>query len=105
MATSKKTASTKRAPKAAKKVASTKSAAAKKIIGVPGQDEHFYKGFPRFHAYQLLLKAPKRTMLVTNFIAKVEKLEGVNTRAQANGILQKLVDKKRHVGAVCAKLA
>ncbi len=77
----------------------------RKIIGVAGQDEHFYTKFPRYAAYQLLCNAPKRTMLVKTFLAKVAKLDGVNTPAQANGILQKLVDKKRHVGSVCAKLA
>ncbi len=77
----------------------------RKIIGVAGQDEHFYTKFPRYAAYKLLLGAPKRTMLVKTFLAKVAKLDGVNTPAQANGILQKLVDKKRHVGAVCARLA
>jgi len=98
---------------AKKAAAKTKTASAKKastksangsIQAVKGQDEYFYKGFPRYAAYQLLLKAPKQTMTVANFIAKVEKLKNVETKAQANGILQKLVDKKRHVGATCARL-
>jgi len=74
------------------------------IQAIKGQDEHFYKGFPRYAAYQLLLKQPKQTMTVANFKAKVQKLKGVETIAQANGILQKLVDKKRHVGSTCARL-
>jgi len=90
--------------KAAAKNAATKSAKNGSVQAVKGQDEYFYKGFPRYAAYTLLLKAPKQTMTVANFIAKVEKLKGIETKAQANGILQKLVDKKRHVGATCARL-
>lgn len=120
MTTIKKTASKKAPAKAkadkkapskasvAKKQAADKKAAdleKRKIIAVAGQDEHFYHSFPRYHAYTLLLSAPKKTMLVKDFIAKVEKLDGVKSRSQANGIMQKLLDKKRHVGAVCAKLS
>ncbi len=76
----------------------------RKIKGYKGMDEFFYPSFPRFAAYELLCKAPKQTMTVKNFLAKVRALKGVETPAQANGILQKLVDKKRHVGAVCASL-
>ena len=98
------------AKKAAAKKAAAKKAAAKrsvldttrKIKAVPGQDEHFYKSFPRYAAYQLLLKAPKHTLVVKTFLDKIEKLPKVRDRKQAVGIVQKLVDKKRHVGAVCA---
>jgi hypothetical protein len=107
----------KAAPKAsAKAKAAPKKASAKKaakvrkssldltrvIKGVPGQDEHFYKKFPRYAAYQMLLKAKGRQMKVGTFLTKIEKLDDVQNRKQAMGIVQKLVDKKRHVGAVCA---
>ena len=106
-AASKPTAAAKKAAAAKKKATEKKAAdlAKRKIVAVAGQDEHFYHSFPRYHAYTLLLSAPKKTMLVKDFIAKVEKLEGVKSRAQANGIMQKLLDKKRHVGVVCAKLS
>lgn len=110
MATAK---SKKAAPKSAKKAkasAKVKSAKSKtssldltrKIKAVPGQDEHFYQSFPRYAAYCVLVKAPKRTMTVGTFLKKIEALPKVANRKQAMGIVQKLVDKKRHVGSVCA---
>jgi hypothetical protein len=74
----------------------------RKIKAVAGQDEHFYKTFPRYAAYCLLVKSPKRTMTVGTFLKKIEALPKVANRKQAMGIVQKLVDKKRHVGSVCA---
>ena len=113
MATSKKASSKKAPRKASAKKAAAKTSAKKEsatridvnriIKGVPGQDEHFYKKFPRYAAYQTLINAPKRQMKVGTFLEKIEKLEGVKNRKQAVGIVQKLVDKKRHVGAVCAQ--
>jgi len=58
---------------------------------VTGQDDHFYKQFPRYKAYQLLCK--KKKMATSAFVDQVEKLDGVNTRSQALGILTKLLDK------------
>ena len=114
MATSKTSKSTKRPsktvsakvakPSAKKAKASAKVDPSKSIKGFPGQDEHFYKKFPRYAAYTILCSAPKRTMKVKAFLDKLEKLDGVANRKQAMGIVQKLVDKKRHVGAVCASL-
>lgn len=68
-----------------------------KITAVKGQDEHFYKGFPRYAAYELLCK--KGSMPTDKFVDEVEKLEGVKSRTQALGILTKLVDKG------CAKMS
>lgn len=68
-----------------------------KITAVKGQDEHFYKGFPRYAAYELLCK--KGSMQTDKFVDEVEKLEGVKSRTQALGILTKLVDKG------CAKMS
>ncbi len=65
----------------------------RKIRALPGQENHFYKGFPRWSAFELLLKAPKKTMKVATFLAKVEKLESVKSAKQAKGILQKIVKK------------
>ena len=106
-----KKAAAKKAPASAKKVSAKTKAVAKKakldetrkIQAAAGMDEHFYKKFPRYAAYQLLLKAKNRTMVVKAFLDKIEKLDGVKTRKQAQGIVQKLVDKKRHVGSTCAK--
>lgn len=61
------------------------------ITAVPGQDDKFYKNFPRYHAYQLLCK--KKKMKTAAFVDAVEKLEGVETRPQALGILTKLIKK------------
>ncbi len=72
------------------------------IKAVAGQSEKFYKGFPRGAAYALLEAAPKRTMKVAAFLAKVVKIKNVGTAAKANGILQKLVDPKCHSGIVPA---
>ena len=99
MATRKKTStkktSTKKAPakKVAKKAAKKALDETRKIKAVAGQESHFYKGFPRGLAYALLLKAPKRTMVVANFISKIEKLDGVKSRKQARGIVSKMIDK------------
>jgi len=86
---------------AAKKATANKNAN-RSIKAVAGQAESFYKGFPRGAAYALLEKAPKRTMKVPAFLAKVQKLKNVGTAARANGILQKLVDPKCHSGIVPA---
>lgn len=62
-----------------------------KIAPVKGLEDNFYKGFPRFLAYEMLVK--KGEMKTDTFLANVEKLDGVKSRTQALGILQKLVDK------------
>jgi len=74
----------------------------RKIKGSPGMDEFFYPKFPRFAAYQILVKAKNRTLKVSTFIKKVEALPDVKTHKQALGIVQKLVDKKRHCGSTVA---
>lgn len=88
---------TKKVTKNAKKVPAKKAKLAvvetRKIKGKPGQESHFYKGFPRALAYALLLKAPKRTLKVSTFLDKIEKLPGVKSRAQARGIVQKILNK------------
>lgn len=92
MATSKK--------KASKKV--TKKAStideSRKIKAYANQDHHFYKGFPRGEAYAILAKAKARTMNVSTFLDKVEALPKVKNRAQARGIVQKLVGKPDDAG-------
>jgi len=81
-------------PKAAAKVQKkAKLDETRKIKAVAGQEEHFYKGFPRRLAYELLCKASKRTLKVSTFLDKIEKLEGVKTRKQARGIVTKMVNK------------
>jgi len=65
----------------------------RKIKAVAGQENHFYKGFPRRLAYELLCKARARTMIVSTFLDKIEKLEGVKTRKQARGIVAKMINK------------
>jgi hypothetical protein len=62
-----------------------------KLTAVKGKDDEFYKKFPRYAAYQLLCK--KGSMPTSNFVAAVEKLDGVKSRNQALGILTKLLDK------------
>ena len=62
-----------------------------KITAVKNQDDMFYKQFPRYKAYQLICS--KGSMATTAFVDAVEKLEGVKSRGQALGILQKLIDK------------
>ncbi len=62
-----------------------------KLTAVKGQDDQFYKNFPRYRAYQLLCK--KGSMATSAFIDAVEKLDGVKSRGQALGILTKLIDK------------
>lgn len=100
MATKKKSKTSKK--KAAKTTASrkTKGKGGRKpggfqvgetLTAVSGQDDHFYKQFPRYKAYQLLCK--KKTMTTSAFVDQVEKLDGVKTRGQALGILTKLLDK------------
>jgi len=61
------------------------------ITAVVGMEDKFYKKFPRYHAYMILLKAKK--MKTATFVDKIEKLEGVKTRGQALGILTKLINK------------
>jgi hypothetical protein len=104
MATRKKTGKKKPAAKkkAAKKVAGRKPAkkqgrkkggfmVGETLTAVQGQDDNFYKQFPRYAAYQLICK--KKTMKTADFVNAVEKLEGVKNRGQALGILTKLIDK------------
>ena len=62
-----------------------------KLTAVKGQDDQFYKKFPRYAAYQLICK--KGSMATSDFVDTVEKLDGVKTRGQALGILTKLLDK------------
>jgi len=89
MATAKNKAKT--TPKAKGKAKATKST--QKIRALKGQENHFYKGFPRWAAFELLLAAKKQTMLVSTFLDKVEALDNVKSRKQAKGIVQKLVKK------------
>ncbi len=65
----------------------------RKIKAVPGQEGHFYKGFPRGLAYEILCKSAKRTLIVSTFLDKIEKLKGVKNRGQARGIVQKMINK------------
>lgn len=65
----------------------------KKIKGTPGQGNHFYKGFPRALAYDILIKARSHTLSVSKFLDKIEKLPGVKSRKQATGIVAKMVNK------------
>lgn len=94
--------------KVAKKVAGRKAAkkpgrkagefkVGETLTAVQGLDDTFYKKFPRYKAYQLLCK--KKKMKTADFIDEVEKLDGVNSRGQALGILTKLLKKD------CAKAA
>ncbi len=62
------------------------------VTAVTGLDDKFYKNFPRYAAYQLICK--KKKMKTSAFVDAIEKLDGVNTRGQALGILTKLVDKE-----------
>jgi len=62
-----------------------------KLTAVKGMDDKFYKQFPRYAAYQMLCK--KKSMATSDFVAAVEKLDGVKTRGQALGILTKLLNK------------
>ena len=91
----------KKVAKVAKKAALVES---KKITAVPGQEGHFYKGFPRGLAYAVLTKARNRTMKVSTFLDKIEKLKGVKSRKQARGIVSKMLDKPgkdgRHNGQI-----
>ncbi|MEE8323503.1 MAG: hypothetical protein V3R57_07770 [Candidatus Bathyarchaeia archaeon] len=97
MATRKKTGK-----KAAKKTAGKKPAkkpgrktggfqCGEKLTAVKGQDDQFYKKFPRYAAYQMICK--KGSMATSAFVDAVEKLDGVKSRGQALGILTKLLDK------------
>jgi len=61
------------------------------LTAISGQDDHFYKQFPRYAAYQLLCKSKK--MATATFVDQVEKIKGVKNRGQALGILTKLLDK------------
>ena len=79
--------------KAAATVKKTPLDETRKIKAVAGQEGHFYKGFPRGVAYALLCKAKGRTMIVKTFLDKVEKIDKVKSRAQARGIVQKMVNK------------
>ena len=76
---------------------SAKNGAAKfegrKVKANAGQENHFYKTFPRFSAFELLLKAPKRTLKVSTWLDKIESLDNVRDRKQARGIVAKIVNK------------
>ncbi len=61
------------------------------VTAIKGQEKSFYKGFPRFEAYELLCK--KGSMKTSAFVDAVEKFKKVTSRAQALGILTKLIDK------------
>lgn len=102
MATSKtKRASTKKAKVTKKKAKAEKRTSideSRKIKAYAGQEHHFYKGFPRGEAYEILTKARNRTMVVSTFLDKIEKLPKVKNRAQARGIVQKLVGKPGDTG-------
>jgi len=85
----KKTASRKKASKPGRKTGGFQCG--EKLTAVKGQDDKFYKKFPRYAAYQMLCK--KGSMKTSAFVDAVEKLEGVKSRGQALGILTKLLDK------------
>ncbi len=85
----KKTAARKPAKKAGRKPGGFQCG--DKLTAVPGLDDKFYKKFPRYTAYQLICK--KKTMATSAFVDAVEKMENVNTRGQALGILTKLLNK------------
>jgi len=83
----------KKATKTATKKARVSIDETRKIKAMKGQEGHFYKGFPRRLAYELLVKAKAQTMIVKTFLDKIEKLPGVKDRAQARGIVAKMVNK------------
>ena len=79
---------------ATKKVKKVKSVdESRSIKGTPGNEERFYKGFPRALAYAILLRAKGRTLKVSTFLDKIEKLKGVKNRNAARGIVAKIVNK------------
>jgi len=99
-----KNASTKKVSAKTKKAAAPKIDESKKIRAYKGQEHHFYAGFPRGEAYEILVSAKNSTMVVKAFADKVEKLPKVKNRKQAMGIIQKLVGKPGDTGekgAVC----
>lgn len=61
------------------------------LTAVKGKDDEFYKKFPRYAAYQLICKKGK--MDTAKFVDAVEKFPDVKNRAQALGILTKLLEK------------
>jgi len=63
------------------------------LVAVKGMEDKFYQKFPRFAAYQLLLKKGVKGMKTSAFVDAVEKLADVKTRGQALGILTKLLKK------------
>ncbi len=63
------------------------------IRATAGNESHFYKGFPRALAYGILVKANKRTLKVSTFLTKIEKLKGVKDRKAAKGIVAKILNK------------
>ena len=86
--------------KPAAKKATAKIDESRKIRGYKGQDHHFYKGFPRGEAYEILVSAKNSTMLVKTFLDKIEKLPKVTNRKQAQGIVQKLIGKPNDAGEI-----
>lgn len=61
------------------------------LTAVKGKDDSFYQKFPRYAAYKMLCK--KGSMATSAFVDAVEKMKDVKSRAQALGILTKLLDK------------
>ena len=96
----KKTTTTKRKKVAKKKVVRKKAAPGRAknsfLVGdfikpVTIDEKHFYTKFPRYKAYKMLQKAGE--LPVKEFISRVEKMSGVNSRSQALGIMIKLIEK------------
>ncbi len=73
---------------------------ARKIRGFAGNENHFYKGFPRALAYAILIKAKNRTLTVGDFRKKILALSAVKNVATANGIINKLVGKPSDDGTL-----
>ena len=98
--TKKKVTKKKVAKKATKKkTTKKKTTPSRKKAARPGRKKGGFivDRFPRGKAYALLLN--KGSMSTDAFVDAVEKIEGVKSRAQALGILTKLIDK----GAITAK--
>ncbi len=92
---SKKTVSKKTVSKKVSTVAKNEK---RKIRGTAGNGNHFYNGTPRKLAYEILVKAPKRTLVVKTFLDKIEKLAGVKDRKAARGIVAKILNKPDATG-------
>ena len=68
------------------------------IKATAGNENHFYKGFPRALAYAILVKAKNRTLKVSTFLDKIEKLKDVKNRNAAKGIVAKILNKPDSAG-------